>query len=255
MSVSVLAATPEASKKASTTSSAKAANSEHLSIADIRKLLQKSIPNVKVNEIVKMEELGGLYRVTLDDFSNLFITPDGKEFVLGQHFAIDAKGKVQNLSERQQRQQQFKLVSNIPAKEMIIFPATDKKGKEIKSDKWIIVFTDIDCGYCRKLHNEIDDFTGAGIEVRYVFFPRTGIDTNSYHKAVSVWCAKDQQGSMTTAKAGLPLPVQKCENPVKDQFEAGRQSGVSGTPTIWTYNGKRIGGYVPLARMLQIMQS
>lgn len=227
----------------------------HLSAAEIKALLLKSIPNVKIKEIVQMPQFGGLYWVTLDDFSNLFVSPDGKEFILGQHFGIDSKGKLSNLSESKQRVQQFQLVSAIPQNEMIIFPATDKKGKNIKSDKWIIVFTDIDCGYCRKLHNEIDDFTSAGIEVRYIFFPRTGLNTESYNKAVNVWCAEDQQAAMTTAKAGLPIAVKKCKNPVKSQFEVGVKSGVSGTPTIWTYNGKRIGGYVPLAKMLNIMQS
>ncbi len=226
-----------------------------LSTKEVEALLAKNIPNAKIREIVAMPQFGGLYWVTMEDYTNIFVTPDGKEFILGQHFGFDNKGNLINLSQGKQRAEQFKNVAAIPFEEMIVFPATNAKGEAVKSDKWILVFTDIDCGYCRKLHTEIEGINSAGIEVRYAFFPRTGIDSNSYQKAVSVWCAEDQQASMTSAKAGLPLAVKNCDNPVKSQFETGVNTGVSGTPTIWTYNGKRIGGYVPLARMLQIMQS
>ena len=90
----------------------------------------------------------------------------------------------------------------------------------------ITVFTDIDCGYCRKLHEEIDGYNDLGIGVSYVFFPRTGLDTASYDKAVNVWCAADQKKALSNAKAGGTIEPKMCENPIKSQFMLGIQAGI-----------------------------
>ncbi len=48
----------------------------------------------------------------------------------------------------------------------------------------IDVFTDIDCGYCRKLHGEMDELNELGITVNYYGFPRSGPGTESFRKYV-----------------------------------------------------------------------
>jgi len=111
------------------------------------------------------------------------------------------------------------------------------------------VFTDIDCGYCRKLHGEIDQFNAKGITVRYLAFPRSGIGAPSYNKAVSVWCDKDPQAAMTRAKNGETLPKADCDNPVKEQYELGQLIGVQGTPAIIMEDGALLPGYVPAAKL------
>jgi thiol:disulfide interchange protein DsbC len=120
-------------------------------------------------------------------------------------------------------------------------------------DHTITVFTDIDCGYCRKLHNEIDAFMAEGIRVRYLFYPRAGLGSPSYQKAVSVWCADDRKQALTDAKAGEPLPEKSCENPVADHMALGEAMGVTGTPAILLENGQLVPGYVPAKRMAAIL--
>jgi thiol:disulfide interchange protein DsbC len=109
----------------------------------------------------------------------------------------------------------------------------------------ILVFTDPDCGYCRRLHEQMNEYADAGVRVNYLAFPRAGIDSGSYDKLVSVWCADDRNAAMDVAKAGgTPTPA-TCENPVESQYRLGQTLGVTGTPSILTRAGGLIPGYVP----------
>jgi len=109
----------------------------------------------------------------------------------------------------------------------------------------VLVFTDPDCGYCRRLHEQISEYENAGIRINYLAFPRAGIDSSSYDKLVSVWCAEDRNAAMNVAKAGgTPTPA-SCENPVESQYLLGQTLGVTGTPSILTPDGGLIPGYVP----------
>jgi thiol:disulfide interchange protein DsbC len=109
----------------------------------------------------------------------------------------------------------------------------------------LTVFTDIDCGYCRKLHAQVAEYNKQGIAIHYMSFPRAGIGSRSYEKAVAVWCADDQQAAMTAAKLGGEPDPEQCENPVAEQYQLGIDLGVTGTPALLTPNGQLIPGYVP----------
>ena len=117
----------------------------------------------------------------------------------------------------------------------------------------ITVFTDIDCGYCRKLHQEVEQYNDLGIGVSYLFFPRTGLNTPSHQKAINVWCASDQQNAMTQAKNGVELPPLMCENPIESQYMLGIGAGVHkvGTPSVVFDDGSMVPGYLPAQAMKQ----
>jgi thiol:disulfide interchange protein DsbC len=119
----------------------------------------------------------------------------------------------------------------------------------------LLVFTDIDCGYCRKLHNQMAEYNEEGIAIHYMAFPRAGIGSGSYDKFVSVWCADDQQAALTLAKSGGDPEPQKCPNPVAEQYDIGRELGVTGTPALLTPEGILIPGYVPPAQLRQRLES
>ena len=99
----------------------------------------------------------------------------------------------------------------------------------------------------------MDELNSYGIEVRYMMFPRTGLNTPSYQKAVNVWCAKDQQVSMTKAKAGESIPQANCDNPIASQFDLGQQLGVTGTPALLLGDGSLIPGYRPAKDLAAIL--
>jgi len=119
----------------------------------------------------------------------------------------------------------------------------------------VTVFTDVDCGYCRKLHSQIAEFNRAGVKVRYMMYPRTGPGTESWKKAEMVWCAADRKEALTRAKKGEPLKGRACGDAViKQQYEMGEDLGVEGTPAIFTQNGDYVGGYLAPADLVQAVQ-
>jgi thiol:disulfide interchange protein DsbC len=120
----------------------------------------------------------------------------------------------------------------------------------------ITVFTDVECGYCRKLHSQIDQLTKLGIKVRYAAYPRAGPGTDDWHKMEQVWCSKDRQTAITQAKLGKEVSTEKCgATPVGKQWQMGEDLGVRGTPAIFTRNGDYIGGYLAPEELLKTLEA
>lgn len=204
--------------------------------AQIRQNLQKSIPNL---DIVSVEPAGasGLYEVRTNYSETLYVTADGKHFVVGDLYRLNSSG-VQNLSEANREKERAAALAAIPESDMVVFKPAQTKAK-------ITVFTDVDCGYCRKLHQDVPKMNELGIQVNYVAYPRAGIGSSSHQKLVSVWCAPDRQQAMTAAKQGREVVSKDCTNPVAAQYAVGNAIRISGTPAIILENGALIPGYVP----------
>ena len=129
---------------------------------------------------------------------------------------------------------------------------------EYKADneKYVVnIFTDITCGYCRKLHNEMDQYNDLGITVRYLAFPRGGLKSRTYTDMVSVWCAKDKQAAMDNAKAGGTVASENCETKVAEQYAFGQKVGVNGTPNIIMPDGSVIPGYQPPKKLEEALKA
>jgi thiol:disulfide interchange protein DsbC len=122
------------------------------------------------------------------------------------------------------------------------------------AERWITVFTDTDCGYCQRLHQEIDAITAADIRVRYLMFPRAGIESQSSAELQSVWCADDQQEAMTIAKSGGTVTPATCENPIQAHMDLARQVELRGTPLIYLDNGMKIPGYRPAEELIKMIE-
>lgn len=195
-------------------------------------------------DIVSPSALDGLYEVVFGA-QVLYMSPDGRYVIQGD--LIDLVKK-ENITESARSVQRAKLVKGIEDGTSIIF-------EPIEVRHTITVFTDIDCGYCRKLHREIEQYMEQGIRVRYLAFPRSGVNTKSYYKAVTVWCSDDKQKALTDAKSGVAQETKECENPVSKHMKLAEQFGVSGTPTIVFENGDVVPGYVPAARLSKMLDS
>lgn len=170
----------------------------------------------------------------------VYLSNDGKRLIQGALFDIPTRENLTQVSESVLRKA---LLAEAGADRRIVFAAA--KPRHV-----VTVFTDIDCGYCRKLHEQIADYNRLGITVEYLFYPRTGLGSESFDKAVAVWCAPDRRVAMTAAKAGKVLPPGKCANPVTQDYDLGRRIGLEGTPAIYAANGEQLGGYVDPADML-----
>lgn len=211
--------------------------------AAMRASLAKMVPDAKPDTI-KPGPIPGLYEV---DFGAqvFYATQDGRYIFHGDILDVSAR---RNLTEDRRASVRLAAINKISEDKMIIF--SPQKVKHT-----VTVFTDIDCGYCRKLHSEIDSYLKEGIRVRYLSFPRSGLNTPSYDKAVSVWCAKDRKAALTEAKKDQPIEQKTCANPVKEEYELGEEVGVSGTPSIITESGRLLPGYVPAAKLAEMLAS
>ena len=205
---------------------------------DGRYLIEGKLTDVNANK--RATEVPGIFEF-VSGSKLYYVTGDGNFFIDGN--LIDVKNN-KDLTESRLGQARIDLLDKLGLDNMIVFKP--KKTKYV-----IYVFTDIDCGYCRKLHTEIDQYLNAGIEVRYLFFPRAGLDSDSYYKAVAVWCADDRNAALTKAKKGENIEMKQCENPVKSHMKLGEDFGASGTPMIVTEKGTIIPGYVPANSLAQ----
>lgn len=203
----------------------------------ITKSLKSVFPGTTVSE-VNPSPIAGVSEVLVGP-RLFYITNDGKYLLQGSLIDIATRT---DIGEERRNGIRLAAINKLGEDKMIVFPAKDSRHT-------ITVFTDIDCGYCRKLHGEIDQFNANGITVRYLAFPRSGIGAPSYNKAVSVWCDKDPQAAMTRAKNGETLPKADCDNPVKEEYELGQLIGVQGTPAIVMEDGALLPGYVPAAKL------
>lgn len=217
--------------------------------ARIRKQLVDVFSNIEIRRISE-SPIPGVYEVESNIPKSLYVSADGRYFVAGDIYEID-QGRVRNPGQERLEKRRVEALSKLPEKDMIIFrPETVKAS--------ITVFTDVDCGYCRKLHNEVGALNQLGVQVNYLAFPREGVGSGTFDKMVSVWCAEDPKAAMTAAKQGLAVPKNlACDNPVAKQYELGSELGVNGTPAIVLSDGKLIPGYLPadeLGRRLGLIE-
>lgn len=221
--------------------SKKANPADQAGIDRIRQELSKMIPQANDADIIATDAQG-VYRMELEG-NFAYAYTNGDFILLGDLY--NTKDKV-NVGDAVKSAEMASLISDLPVSKMIVFGPKDAK-------RHITVFTDIDCGYCRKLHNEVPQLTAAGIQVRYLAFPRAGVGSESHKKYVSVWCSDDQQASLTAAKSGKSISSASCDNPIEESYKLGQQVGVRGTPTIIFDDGTVTPGYIPHKELLKRM--
>lgn len=203
----------------------------------IRKALGQLSPDT-----IETTPVAGIYEVAIGPHI-VYVTADGRYMFQGD--LIDVLMRT-SLTEPSRRLAVKKAVDAVSEKDMIIF-----EPKKVKHT--ITVFTDIDCGYCRKLHNEMQDFLDAGIRVRYMFYPRAGVGSPSYKKAVAVWCADDRLAALTAAKKDQALELETCKNPIDEHMALVDKLGARGTPFIVFENGQTQPGYLPAKQMARLL--
>jgi thiol:disulfide interchange protein DsbC len=172
----------------------------------------------------------------------IYMSQDGRWVFTGDLYNVATRV---NVTEARRADLRKQLIDAVPESDMVVFSPAQVKYT-------ITVFTDVDCPYCRALHSQIAQYNNLGIKVRYVFFPRSGPDTDSWHKAEQIWCSADRKAALTDAKLGKRLEAKVCaNNPVAQEYELGREIGLEGTPGIVTANGTMIGGYLPPNQLVE----
>lgn len=194
---------------------------------------------------VKASPIDGWYTVQKGSIV-AYVSQDGRYLLQGDLIDLDRQ---MNLSEITRTDARRDLISTIDNDQAIVFsPAVVKHS--------VTIFTDVDCTYCRKLHGEIDDYLAAGIEIRYMLYPRNGPASSSWNISEDVWCARDRNLALTAAKLGRAFDSQSCDsNAVTESYMLGQNVGLSGTPAIVFQNGTLVSGYLPPAALSMRLES
>jgi thiol:disulfide interchange protein DsbC len=209
--------------------------------SNITNTLNKIIPELKIDSIVPGP--AGLYQVTSGN-EVFFVTKDGKYLLHGALLDLSKDKENWNLTEQARKKIVKAIMDKVALKDMVIFNPKNPIG-------YVNVFTDVDCGYCRKFHANIDEIMAKGIEVRYLAFPRSGKDSPTYNKTVSIWCSDSPTKDLTKAKKGEEIPEKTCNNPIETQIEIGKNLGIMGTPTLIFADGTMIASYLPADNLLE----
>jgi thiol:disulfide interchange protein DsbC len=210
--------------------------------AAIRAAMAKAIPNSTVDSI-KASVIPG-YREVAVGTRIFYVSNDGRYLIQGSVFDLSTRT---SMTENSQAVLRKSILANVGPERRIIFAPANPKHH-------VTVFTDIDCGFCRKMHQQVADYNKLGISVEYIFYPRAGLNSDSAAKAVSVWCSADRRKAMTDAKNDRPVPKKTCTNPIAADFALGQKIGFDGTPAAYAANGQQVGGYLAPPQMLAALE-
>jgi thiol:disulfide interchange protein DsbC len=218
-------------------------------VAAIRDLLAATQPKMVIGDIVP-SPIDGLYEVTIQNGETIYVSHDAKYLIPGDLYESGDDGIV-NLGDARRNEIRREKIAAIDEKDMIVFEAEGERKATLT------VFTDVDCPYCRKLHGDVEELNHRGIAVRYLAFPRTGLNTETHRKMISTWCAEDPKAMMTSAKRGAEVPEADCAraDDIAIQYRLGREVGVAGTPALVLEDGTMLPGYVPVDALSKALLS
>jgi thiol:disulfide interchange protein DsbC len=240
--------TDNKTEKPKATAAAKASSGN---FAEVRASLLGFSPDVPIQDI-RPSSIPGLVEVELDS-GIIYVSEDGQYLVRGDISRFEGKRLV-SLTDEAMGRKRVELMKTLNRKDMVIFPARGK-AKEV-----ITVFTDTDCGYCRRLHEEVPAMNRMGVEVRYLAYPRnlprTGPDGGTSKVMRDVWCHPTPDKAMTIVKSGGRVAEAKasCKAPIEAQYALGQKMGVQGTPAIFTSKGVNVGGYVTAKQLAERLE-
>jgi len=194
-------------------------------------------PDLKVERVGQAAMPG--FREVIVGGQTAYVSDDGRYLVQGSLYDLKAK---KDLSRAAMAALRRDLLAKVPQSDRIVFAPANPRYT-------VAVFTDVECGYCRKLHSQIADYNKLGIAVEYLAFPRMGLGSEDSQKMVDVWCAADRKSALTISKNDGSLPRGHCANPVAAQYALGQRLGLTGTPMIIAANGMEAPGYLAPAAL------
>ena len=214
----------------------------------IRNSLEKILPAGSEIESIQESSIKGLYAVYYGDLEPIYVSDDGNFFIYGDIYKININS-ITNITDLEISERRSTILSNLESSELISFKSKNEQYA-------VTVFTDVDCGYCRKLHNQIGEYNKLGITINYAAFPRSGLGTISFTKMVSAWCSDNKKSSLTRLKNNNEINKNFCDNqPVSKHYAIGNKLGVTGTPAIFSSDGRLFPGYLSPEDLLKKLQS
>ncbi len=213
----------------------------HANEAVIRKAITGKFPGAQIASVTKTP-YGGLYEVLIDG-ELVYSSADGKYLVMGNIIELATR---RNLTAVRMEKLNAVKWNTLPL---------DKAIKEVRGDgsRKLVVFSDADCPFCKKLEPEIEKLSNVTV---YTFlYPIEGLHPQAIPTSKQIWCEKDRLKAWKAymLRGERPKASGECANPVDDVIALGNKLRVSGTPTLIFENGQRVPGYVPADKLDQLL--
>ncbi len=211
-------------------------------LAAVQEKISGLFPEIQSEHVV-VSPIDGWYTIRKGAIV-AYVSADGRFLMQGDLIDLDQQV---NLTESARNDARRDLMADFPSERMIVFTPENPKYS-------VSVFTDIDCTFCRRLHNQMEDYLSRGIEVRYLLYPRNGPTSPAWAKAEQVWCADDRNEALTMAKLDQSFETHAC-NPaeISAHYAMGQDVGLTGTPALVLEDGTLISGYLPPAQLEQAL--
>lgn len=232
---------PQAAKNDAATNPAPLAAAK----ASIQKNLMAKLPQISIVSI-EPTAINNIYQMELDSGEILHVTGDGAHFFSGDLLEVQLGG-VKNVTEMWRGKKRVAALGGLKDEDLVVFQARGEEKGEV------LVFTDTSCGYCQKFHAEVPALNQQGVTVKYIAWPRYGLDSPAGQTMANVWCAKDKASALTRAKnrQEVEKPAGECNTQkLTDQIALGHQLGVRGTPALFLSDGRKVGGYRTAAELV-----
>jgi thiol:disulfide interchange protein DsbC len=188
---------------------------------------------------VDFSELPGLFVVELEGEGkrdSLYVDFSKKYVVTGNIFRL-ADGE--NISKSKQTPETKRIdPKSIPVEDALLIGKADAQYK-------IIVFTDPDCPYCRKLHIEMKKVVELDPQIAFQIklFPLP-MHKDAYAKSKHIVCVQSV-ALMDSAFAGAPISLEGCETDVVDNtIRLASELGIRGTPALIFPDGEVNPGFL-----------
>ncbi|MEZ8833461.1 thioredoxin fold domain-containing protein [Vibrio cyclitrophicus] len=230
-----------------TSTTVEVASAQAIDTAALTKRFEKI--GIKVDKIVP-SDIDGLLEVQTNS-GIIFSSPEGDHFIAGTLYSLDDNGKFSDvLAERQ---------APLNAEKVAAMSDTVIEYKADNEKYFVTVFTDITCGYCVRLHSQMQGYNDLGITVRYMAYPRQGATGQVADQMAAIWASDDPKEAMHDAKVNRQMPASgknlaEQKQLIAKQYQLGRELGINGTPAIVLASGELVSGYLPPAQLLQRLE-
>ena len=203
----------------------------------VRQAMNALAPKVKVDAVQESTIPGFYEAIAGGEF--VYVTKDGRYVIDGN--AYDVAHRVDLTASSRARARKDALAKVGPEKRIVFAPLAPLMAKHT-----VTVFTDVDCPFCRRFHQQIAEYNAKGIEVEYLFYPLS-IHPGADKKAEAVWCSNDRPNAFTAAMAGKDPGKATCPNPVGELTELAKSLGIGGTPTVLADDGTQIASQIAMS--------
>lgn len=220
-----------------------------LSYEDAMGVLRKMHSNANILSI-RISPVKGLWEITVDDNGRkgVFYTDFSKKyFVAGPIIEID-NGTNKSQEEIGKLQENRKIdVSNIPLGNALVLGNRSAQNR-------VIVFTDPECPFCKKLHAEMKKVVSQRKDIVFYIklFP-LAMHKDAYWKAGAIACNKSLK-MMDDNFAGKPIAKATCgSKDIDENIKLAGSLGITGTPTLIRADGRIHSGTLPADKLIEFI--